>query len=194
MQLLPSSDEPFSCGVMTSCSCLSSSSTLFDHAASRKSVVCVVVHQIPHLFGCRLGSTVPQLYLMTVSADCCSDKEASYAPQFQLGQWEGHILASLPFYMLLLPLLLELIKSRVSSQATKALQDLAKVTQVQAHSPQFFRPFLSTGHAWFSSWWIRCLCVVGVHKSYELVGRHALVAESQQAAEIKHGRGQLRNL
>ena len=33
--------------------------------------------------------------------------------------------------MLLLPLLLELIKSRVSSQATKALQDLAKVTRVQ---------------------------------------------------------------
>lgn len=48
-------------------------------------------------------------------------------PQFQLGQWEGHVLASLPFYMLLLPLLLSLLKSRVASKATSALQDLAKV-------------------------------------------------------------------
>ena len=54
-----------------------------------------------------------------------SDKEASYVPHFQLGQWEGHILASLPFYMLLLPLLLNLLKSRASKQA---LRDLAKVT------------------------------------------------------------------
>ena len=63
---------------------------------------------------------------------CYSDKEASYVPPFQLGQWEGHILSSLPFYMLLLPLLLELIRSRVSTQAAKALQDLAKVILVQA--------------------------------------------------------------
>ena len=49
-------------------------------------------------------------------------------PQFQLGQWEGHVLASLPFYMLLLPLLLSLLKSRVASKATSALQDLAKVS------------------------------------------------------------------
>ncbi len=48
-------------------------------------------------------------------------------PQFQLGQWEGHVLASLPFYMLLLPLLLSLLKSRVASKATSAVQDLAKV-------------------------------------------------------------------
>jgi len=37
------------------------------------------------------------------------------------------VLASLPFYMLLLPLLLSLLKSRVASKATSALQDLAKV-------------------------------------------------------------------
>lgn len=78
------------------------------------------------------------LYFVWVSAGDsqlhhdCSDKEANYVPQFQLGQWEGHILSSLPFYMLLLPLLLELIRSRVSSQATPALKDLAKVTQVQS--------------------------------------------------------------
>lgn len=58
---------------------------------------------------------------------CCSEKEAAPIPQFQLGQWEGHVLASLPFYMLLLPLLLSLLKSRVSTKATPALQDLAKV-------------------------------------------------------------------
>ena len=65
---------------------------------------------------------------------CCSDKEASYVPQFHLGQWEGHILSSLPFYMLLLPLLLQLIKSRVSTQAAKALQDLAKVALLPSYS------------------------------------------------------------
>lgn len=71
--------------------------------------------------------TLGQTYLY-----CCSDKEASYVPPFQLGQWEGHILSSLPFYMLLLPLLLELVRSRVSTQAAKALQDLAKVILMQA--------------------------------------------------------------
>ncbi|DBB02511.1 TPA: hypothetical protein ACH3X3_011503 [Trebouxia sp. C0006] len=65
-----------------------------------------------------------------------SDKDIRPVPQFQLGQWEGHVLASLPFYMLLLPLLLSLLKSRVASKATSALQDLAKVLVVFKAAPE----------------------------------------------------------
>ena len=50
-------------------------------------------------------------------------------PQFAMAQWEGHVLASLPFYLLLLPLLLGLLKTRVMTQATTTLQDLAKVSK-----------------------------------------------------------------
>lgn len=117
-------------------------------------------------------------------------------PQFQLGQWEGHILSSLPFYMLLLPLLLELIKSRVSSQATKALQDLAKVTQVQTPLTAIFPAFFFQQDMPASAVGGAAVCVCQAYANLcESAGRHALVAASQQAPkiEVEHSRGRLHN-
>ena len=41
--------------------------------------------------------------------------------------WEAHVLANVPFYAVLLPLFLALLRSRVSTQGNAALADLAKV-------------------------------------------------------------------
>ena len=57
----------------------------------------------------------------------CSESSTAQMPHFQLGQWEGHVLANLPFYQLLFPMLLTLLRFRVSSRTTACLRDAAKV-------------------------------------------------------------------
>ena len=41
--------------------------------------------------------------------------------------WESHVLANVPFYTVLLPLFLDLLRRRVSSRGDAALTDLVKV-------------------------------------------------------------------
>ena len=47
--------------------------------------------------------------------------------QFQLGQWEGHVLAMQPFYQLLFPMMLTMLRSRLTAKAASTLRDTAKV-------------------------------------------------------------------
>ena len=70
----------------------------------------------------------------------CSESSTAQMPHFQLGQWEGHVLANLPFYQLLFPVLLTLLRSRVSSRTTACLRDAAKVClfSVVAHCSGFY--------------------------------------------------------
>lgn len=44
-----------------------------------------------------------------------------------LRQWEPHVLSNLPFYTVLFPLFLDLLRTRVSSRGDAALTDLVKV-------------------------------------------------------------------
>ncbi len=46
---------------------------------------------------------------------------------FELGEWQTHVLANLPFYSVLFPAFLDLTLSRVSSRGDSALADLLKV-------------------------------------------------------------------
>jgi hypothetical protein len=46
--------------------------------------------------------------------------------------WRAHVLANLPFYCLLLPLFLDITRSRVSFRSDESLEDLRKVGRAPA--------------------------------------------------------------
>lgn len=47
--------------------------------------------------------------------------------RFSAAHWQAHVLANLPFYSLLLPIFLDLTRSRVSFRCDESLEDLKKV-------------------------------------------------------------------
>jgi hypothetical protein len=55
---------------------------------------------------------------------CCSDAPSG---RFSLELWRAHVLSNVPFYSLLLPLFLDLTRTRVSFRSEECLEDLKKV-------------------------------------------------------------------
>ncbi len=57
----------------------------------------------------------------------CWARRESKAGRFSKAQWQAHVLANLPFYSLLLPLFLDLVRCRVSFRCDESLEDLEMV-------------------------------------------------------------------
>ena len=59
-----------------------------------------------------------------MAVDVCRDAPAG---RFSLQLWRQHVLANLPMYSMLLPLYLDLARSRVSNRCEETLIDLKRV-------------------------------------------------------------------
>lgn len=61
------------------------------------------------------------------AACVCREAGSPTVALFQAGQWEGHVLAMQPFYQLLFPMMLTMLRSRLTAKAASTLRDTAKV-------------------------------------------------------------------
>ena len=77
---------------------------------------------------CR-GPFYVQMQLALMAHACTTRGEAG----MEVAVWESHVLANVPFYTVLLPLFLDLLRRRVSSRGDAALTDLVKVGVLPLH-------------------------------------------------------------
>ena len=55
-------------------------------------------------------------------------------------EWADHVLAHLPFYLVLFPLFLDLVTQNASFAAQQAAKHLKRAAKVREHSAFFFEP------------------------------------------------------